>query len=61
MPVVSANMDTVTTAAMAIAIAQLGGIGVVHRFLTIDEEVAEVRRVKRFLTHVIADPHAIAL
>jgi len=41
-PVVSANMDTVTTAPMAIALAQLGGIGVVHRFLSVEDEVAEV-------------------
>src|SRR3954447_15898029 len=59
-PVVSANMDTVTTAPMAIALAQLGGIGVVHRFLSVEDEVAEVTRVKRFRTRVIADPHTIA-
>ena len=41
-PVVSANMDTVTTAPMAIALAQLGGIGVLHRFLSVEDEVAEV-------------------
>ncbi len=58
-PIVSANMDTVTTAPMAVAMAQLGGIGVVHRFLSIDEEVAEVRRVKRYLTHVVAEPYAV--
>ena len=45
----SANMDTVTTAQMAVAMAQLGGIGVLHRFLPVDDEAAEVRRVKRFL------------
>ena len=59
-PVVSANMDTVTTAPMAIALAQLGGIGVVHRFLSVEDEVAEVARVKRFRTRVISDPHTIA-
>ena len=59
-PVVSANMDTVTTAPMAIALAQLGGIGVLHRFLSVEDEVAEVVRVKRFRTRVIADPHTIA-
>ncbi|MDX6631027.1 MAG: dehydrogenase, partial [Gaiellales bacterium] len=59
-PVLSANMDTVTTAPMAIALAQLGGIGVLHRFLSVEDEVAEVTRVKRFRTRVISDPHTIA-
>jgi IMP dehydrogenase len=59
-PIVSANMDTVTTARMAIAMAQLGGIGIVHRFLAIDEEVAEVRRVKRYRAHVVVEPHSVA-
>lgn len=59
-PVVSANMDTVTTAPMAIALAQLGGIGVLHRFLSVADEVAEVTRVKRFRTRVISEPHTIA-
>jgi IMP dehydrogenase len=59
-PVASANMDTVTTAPMAIALAQLGGIGVLHRFLSVEDEAAEVVRVKRFRTRVISDPHTIA-
>jgi IMP dehydrogenase len=59
-PIVSANMDTVTTARMAIAMAQLGGIGIVHRFLTIDEQVAEVRRVKRYRAHIVVEPHSIS-
>jgi IMP dehydrogenase len=59
-PVVSANMDTVTTAPMAIALAQLGGIGVLHRFLSIEDEVADVRRVKRYLSYVVAEPYTIA-
>src|SRR3954469_19630551 len=58
-PIVSANMDTVTTAPMAIALAQLGGIGVLHRFLSVEDEVAEVTRVKRFRTRIITDPHTI--
>ncbi len=59
-PVLSANMDTVTTAPMAIALAQLGGLGVIHRFLSVEDEVAEVVRVKRFRSRVISDPHTIA-
>ncbi len=58
-PIVSANMDTVTTAPMAVAMAQLGGLGVLHRFLSVEEEAAEVRRVKRYLTHVISEPYTI--
>ena len=58
-PIVSANMDTVTTAPMAVAMAQLGGIGVLHRFLPVEEEAAEVRRVKRYLTHVVGEPYVI--
>ena len=58
-PIVSANMDTVTTAPMAIAMAQLGGIGVLHRFLPVAEEAAEVRRVKRYLSHVVVEPYVI--
>jgi IMP dehydrogenase len=58
-PIVSANMDTVTMAPMAVAMAQLGGIGVLHRFLSIEAEAAEVRRVKRYLTHIVAEPYVI--
>ena len=58
-PIVSANMDTVTEAPMAIAMARAGGIGIVHRFLTIDEQVAQVTRVKRAEALVIDDPFTI--
>ncbi len=59
-PVVSANMDTVTEAEMAIAMARAGGIGIVHRFLSVERQVAEVARVKRAEALVIADPHTIS-
>lgn len=58
-PVISANMDTVTEAPMAIAMARAGGIGVIHRFLTIDEQVREVARVKRAEALVIDDPFTV--
>jgi IMP dehydrogenase len=59
-PLVSANMDTVTTAPMAIAMARLGGIGAIHRFLSVPEQVAEVAKVKRHLNYVIESPYSIS-
>ncbi len=59
MPLVSSNMDTVTEAPMAIAMAQLGGIGIIHRFNTIERQVAEVKRVKRYRNAVIQNPITI--
>src|SRR6516164_5411107 len=55
-PIVSAAMDTVTEARMAIALAREGGIGVVHRNLSIEEQVGEIDRVKRSEAGMISDP-----
>jgi IMP dehydrogenase len=59
LPIVSANMDTVTEAEMAIAMANAGGIGIIHRFNTIDEEVEQVRKVKRKSSYIIKDPYTV--
>jgi IMP dehydrogenase len=58
-PIVSSNMDTVTESAMATRMAELGGIGIIHRFLTIAEQVREVAKVKRSHNFVIPDPYTI--
>ena len=59
-PIVSAAMDTVTEAPMAIAIAREGGIGVIHKNMSIAEQAAQVRRVKRAENGMIDDPVTIA-
>ena len=55
-PILSSAMDTVTEADMAIALAQLGGIGVLHRNLTIEQQASAVRQVKRFESGMVVNP-----
>ncbi len=59
-PIVSAAMDTVTDSRMAVALAQQGGIGVVHKNLSVDEQVIEVDKVKRSANGVILDPNTLS-
>lgn len=58
-PIISANMDTVTESAMAIAMARAGGLGAIHRFMTIERQAAEVTRVKRAESYVVESPATI--
>ncbi len=58
-PLISANMDTVTESAMAVSMARQGGIGIIHRFLTVQEEVNEVLKVKRSGSVMIENPYVI--
>ncbi|SIO04662.1 IMP dehydrogenase [Parasphingorhabdus marina DSM 22363] len=59
-PVLSSAMDTVTEADMAIVMAQLGGIGVLHRNLTLEQQIAAVRQVKRFESGMVVNPITIS-
>jgi IMP dehydrogenase len=58
-PIVSAPMDTVTEHAMAITIARAGGIGIIHRFMTIEQQLEEVLRVKRSESILIEQPYTL--
>ena len=58
-PLISANMDTVTESGMAIALAREGGIGIIHRFMAIGDQVDEVLKVKRSESVIIEQPYTI--
>src|SRR3982751_3705080 len=58
-PIVASAMDTVTEAQMAIAMAQAGGIGVIHRNLEPDQQAAQVRQVKKFESGMVVNPVTI--
>ena len=59
-PLISAAMDTVTEARLAISIAQEGGLGILHKNMTIADQAAEVRKVKKFESGVVRDPVTIS-
>ena len=59
-PIISSAMDTVTESRMAIALAELGGIGVIHRNLSIGDQANEVRAVKKFESGIVRDPTTIS-
>ena len=58
-PIISSNMDTVTESIMAIKLARKGGIGIIHRFMTIQEQVNEVFRVKRAESILVDKPYTL--
>lgn len=59
-PIISSNMDTVTEAKMAIAMARAGGIGIIHRFMTVEQQVRQVEIVKRAQGFMVEHPYTIA-
>lgn len=59
LPILSAAMDTVTEARLAIAMAQLGGIGIIHKNMTVEQQAAQVAKVKKFESGVIRDPFTV--
>lgn len=60
-PILSANMDTVTESEMAIAMAREGGIGIIHRFMSIEEQSQQIARVKKAESYIVRDPITLAI
>ena len=58
-PLLSAAMDTVTESRMGIALSELGGIGIIHKNLSIENQAAEVRKVKKYESGIVRDPITI--
>src|SRR5690606_29641670 len=58
-PLISAAMDTVTEARLAIALAQEGGIGIIHKSMSVEEQAAQVRAVKKHESGIVKDPITI--
>ena len=60
-PLISSPMDTVTETDMAIKMALSGGLGIIHRYMSVEDQVAQVTKVKRFLQYIISEPYKINL
>ncbi|HEX9076777.1 MAG TPA: IMP dehydrogenase [Anaerolineae bacterium] len=60
-PILSANMDTVTESEMAIAMAREGGIGIIHRFMSIEEQTQQIARVKKAESYIVRDPITLTI
>ena len=58
-PIISSPMDTVSESNMAIALAKLGGISIIHRFMPIDKQVQEIEKVKRFINYIYRNPYKL--
>jgi IMP dehydrogenase len=58
-PLISSPMDTVTETQMAIKMALAGGLGIIHRFMTIEDQVSQIVKVKRFLQYIIREPYRV--
>ena len=59
LPIISSNMDTITESEMAIEMAKSGGLGIIHRYCSIDQQVEMIKKVKRYTNFIIDNPHTI--